>query len=200
MSAMYSQITGVLIIYLAVCSGADQRKHQSSASLAFVRGSHRWMLNSPCKGPVTRKMFPLMTLSYVLVVFDIHYGSHQEVKRKSASMTSLTVINDNLFCCLTKQVNLQLSRMKATKISAKYYDIYLCFVYASINKKTHVYIMMVSGSPPCESLGLYSGYSLSAKTSCHKDPLLLICQSNLILTWIRNFKHYRVWDQDTHPF
>ena len=38
--------------------GADQRKHQRSASLAFVRGIHRWPVNSPHKGPVTRKMFP----------------------------------------------------------------------------------------------------------------------------------------------
>ena len=38
--------------------GTDQRKHQSSASLAFVRGIHRWPVNSPHKGPVTRKMFP----------------------------------------------------------------------------------------------------------------------------------------------
>ena len=37
---------------------ADQRKHQSSASLAFVRGIHRWPVNSPHKGPVTQKMFP----------------------------------------------------------------------------------------------------------------------------------------------
>ena len=34
------------------------RKHQSSASLSFVRGIHRWSVNSPHKGPVTRKMFP----------------------------------------------------------------------------------------------------------------------------------------------
>ena len=39
-------------------SGADQIKHQSSASLAFVRGIHRWPVNSPHKGPVMRKMFP----------------------------------------------------------------------------------------------------------------------------------------------
>ena len=42
---------------LDVFSGADQRKHQSSASLAFVRGIHRWPVNSPHKRPVTRKMF-----------------------------------------------------------------------------------------------------------------------------------------------
>ena len=40
MSAIASQITGVLIICLNVCSVADQRKHQSF--LAFVRGIHRW--------------------------------------------------------------------------------------------------------------------------------------------------------------
>ena len=34
------------------------KKHQSSASLAFVRGIHRWPVNSPHKGSVTRKMFP----------------------------------------------------------------------------------------------------------------------------------------------
>ena len=39
-------------------SGAEQRKHQSSASLAFVQGIHRWLVNSPPKWPVTRKMFP----------------------------------------------------------------------------------------------------------------------------------------------
>ena len=38
--------------------GADQRKHQSSVSLAFVRGIHWWPVNSPHKWPVTQKMFP----------------------------------------------------------------------------------------------------------------------------------------------
>ena len=56
MGAMASQITGVSIVCLTVCSGADQRKHQSSASLAFVR------VYFPHKGPVTRKMFPLNSI------------------------------------------------------------------------------------------------------------------------------------------
>ena len=56
--ARASQNTRVAIAYSTVYSGADQRKHQSSASLAFVRGIHRWPVNSPHKGPVTRKMFP----------------------------------------------------------------------------------------------------------------------------------------------
>ena len=59
MSAMAFQTTGVSIVYLTVSSGADQGEHESFASLAFVRGIHRWPANSQHKGPVTRKMFPL---------------------------------------------------------------------------------------------------------------------------------------------
>ena len=58
MRPVASQITGVSVVCSTVGSGADQRKHQNSASLAFVRGIHRWPVNSPHKGPVTRKMFP----------------------------------------------------------------------------------------------------------------------------------------------
>ena len=58
MSATASQITSLTIVYSTVYSGADQRKHQRSASLAFVRGIHWWPVNSPYKGSVTRKMFP----------------------------------------------------------------------------------------------------------------------------------------------
>ena len=58
MSLMAFDITSLTIVYSTVYSVTDQRKHQSSASLAFVRGIHRWPVNSPHKGPVTRKMFP----------------------------------------------------------------------------------------------------------------------------------------------
>ena len=53
-----SQITNLTIVYSTVYSGSNQRKHQSSAALAFVRGIHRRPVNSPHKWPVTRKMFP----------------------------------------------------------------------------------------------------------------------------------------------
>ena len=58
MSVIASQITSLTIVYSSIYSGADQRKHQSSASLAFVKGIHRRPVNSPHKGPVTREMFP----------------------------------------------------------------------------------------------------------------------------------------------
>ena len=71
MSTMVSQITDILIVYSTFCLGADQIKHQSSASLAFMRGIHRWPVNSPHKGPVTPKMFPfddvIMIVGYWLI-------------------------------------------------------------------------------------------------------------------------------------
>ena len=56
--AIASLITSLTIVYSTVYSDADQRKHQSSASLDFVWGIHGGPVNSPHKGPVTRKMFP----------------------------------------------------------------------------------------------------------------------------------------------
>ena len=58
MGAMASEITSLTIVYSTAYSGADQIKHQSSASMAFARGIHRGPVNSPHKGPATRKMFP----------------------------------------------------------------------------------------------------------------------------------------------
>ena len=65
MGAMVSRITSLTIVYSTVYSGANERKHQSSASLAIVRGVHRW----PDKGPVTRKMFPFddVIMSFIFV-------------------------------------------------------------------------------------------------------------------------------------
>ena len=58
MGATVSQITSLTIVYSTVYSGEEQRKHQSSASLAFVRGIRRWPVNSKHKWSVTRSMFP----------------------------------------------------------------------------------------------------------------------------------------------
>ena len=58
MGAVAFQITRLTTVYSTVYSDADQRKHHSSASLAFVRGIHRGQVNSPHKWPVTRKIFP----------------------------------------------------------------------------------------------------------------------------------------------
>ena len=53
------------------------RKHQSSASLAFVREIHRWPVNSPHKGPVTRGIFPFddVIMSQIAAICITHVDS-----------------------------------------------------------------------------------------------------------------------------
>ena len=76
-ATMASQITSLTIVYSTVCSDADQRKHQSSASLASVRGIHQWSVNSPHRGPVTRKMFPFDDVIMATIVL---WSTHRPVK------------------------------------------------------------------------------------------------------------------------
>ena len=61
-----SQITSLTIIFSTVYLDTDQRKNQSSASLAFVRGIHQRPVNSPHKWPVTRKMFPFDDVTWYM--------------------------------------------------------------------------------------------------------------------------------------
>ena len=57
MGAIVSQITSLMIVFSTIYLNTDQRKHQSSVSLAFVRGIHWRLVNSPYKWPVKQKMF-----------------------------------------------------------------------------------------------------------------------------------------------
>ena len=86
MGAMASQITGVSIVYSTVCLGVDQRKHQSSASLTFVRGINQWRVNSPHKRPVTRKIFPFDDVIIIIWLkwkFVFHFYSLIFVGKRS---------------------------------------------------------------------------------------------------------------------
>ena len=56
-SEMASPITSVWIIYSTIYLGADQGKHQSSASLALVRGIHQWLVNSPGRASNMENVF-----------------------------------------------------------------------------------------------------------------------------------------------
>ena len=99
MNAMTFQFSGVSIAYSIVCSGADQRKHKSSASLAFVRSIHRRPVNSPHKGPVTRKMFPFDDV--IMMIFfwwriqrehDVYHYDDVIMTMLASQITSLTVV------------------------------------------------------------------------------------------------------------
>ena len=74
MGMIASEITSLTIVFSNVYSDADQRKHQSSSSLTFVRGIHRGTVNSPHKWPVTRKMFPFDD-----VIINVRILTHNNV-------------------------------------------------------------------------------------------------------------------------
>ena len=88
MSAMTSQITSLEIVILT--SGADQRKHQSSVSLASVREIHRWPMNSPHKGSVTRKMLPF---DDVIMSWSRWEDSHQDRKSSTLAARKLVIFH-----------------------------------------------------------------------------------------------------------
>ena len=83
----YDERDGVSIVYLTGCSGTDQRKHQSSASLAFVRGF-------PAQRSVTRKMFPF---DYVIMQTMIWYACRNQPLMIWAWVTRLAVTRF-MFC------------------------------------------------------------------------------------------------------
>ena len=78
MTTMASQITSITVVYSIVYSGADQRKHQSSASLAFVRGIHRDRWIPRTKGQWRGKYFHMLRnhvpLSMITIVNAKHSG------------------------------------------------------------------------------------------------------------------------------
>ena len=73
MTMLASQITSLTVVYSIVYSGVNQRKHQSSASLAFVWEIHRGPVNFPHKWPVTRKMFPFDDVIMSCLLYESYY-------------------------------------------------------------------------------------------------------------------------------
>ena len=123
MSVMASQIIGVSIVSSIVCPGVDERRHQSSASLAFVRGIHRWPTDSPHKGLVTRKMS--MTSSWTKMVSNT---------QKLIQMR-LPIAYWSLFCQVDH------ARMPFLLILSRHYALTLYMLNSSEGTKTCIYIL-----------------------------------------------------------
>ena len=99
MGTMAFQITSLTIVYSTFFSGGDQIKHQSSASPAFVRGFYRWSVNSPHKGPVTRKCFHLKTPPWINRSnphpnYQTHRQSQHYRRQSQSQIKILGVITD----------------------------------------------------------------------------------------------------------
>ena len=98
LGAVASQITSLTIVYSVystVDSDADQRKHHSSASLAFVRGIHRGPLISPHKWPVTQKMIPFHDVIIFLIKMDDLFPRRLThwCRNKMAAVSQTTFLN-----------------------------------------------------------------------------------------------------------
>ena len=101
MGTMASQITSLTTVYSTVYSEANQRKHQSSASLAFVRGIHRWIPRT--QGQLRGKCFPLMTSSLsrlsnhaegcVMFAMSSRWSSTRDVMSTRPSHLNINSIN-----------------------------------------------------------------------------------------------------------
>ena len=118
MDAIASLITSHTIVYSTVYSDEVQRKHQSSASLAFVWGIHRGPVNSLHKWPVTRKCFHVMTSSwthkrrpYITHTVD-SWGVFSDFWKKGCREIS------RVYCIITKHVMNAI--MKISKINLDY--------------------------------------------------------------------------------
>ena len=92
MSPMASQITSLWIVYSNVYSSSDQRRHHSSASLAFVRRIHRGPVNSPHKRPATRKMF-----SFDDVIMD---RDHPWYHHTRCAESETVMLSRGMFVCV----------------------------------------------------------------------------------------------------
>ena len=96
MSAMASQITCLRSVYSTVYSGTDQRKHQSFMSLAFVRGIHRWPVNSPYKRSATRKMFSFDDVIMLIMYLCKPSPLYKKIHLSYMKMFCLLVFSNHL--------------------------------------------------------------------------------------------------------
>ena len=133
MSAMALQITGVTIVFWTIYLGADQTKHQSAASLAFVRGIHR--------------CFHLMTFSWLL------FHKHDRLLLYNFSITFLSItfsfINRRCVLCLYTRASIT-----SLKMDSKMSNVYLNHHMPphALHEKCH-YLQM------CESHLEYNNYN-----------------------------------------
>ena len=137
MSTMASQITSLTIVYSSVYSDADQRKHQSSASLAFVRRIHRRPVNSPHKWPVTRKMFPFVDVIMQVGRWNLEKSRGNSYVKRDHPPWPLCVINVLIDAPTDQPVE--------KTYLAHYDDVIMTMLASQITSLTVVYSIVYSG-------------------------------------------------------
>ena len=175
MSAMASQITSPTIAYSTAYSGADQRKNQIFASLAFVRGNSTVTGDFPHKGTVPRKMFPFDDV----IICVSERGPYNQIRNEKLRFSNRKP--DQIYVGTSA---LMLRFIDSRKVSRLLWPQHVCLYWI------HVDDILPRGN--CNND--------STDTTWFK-AWSLIYQYGLILipVWIRNYIHYKMSEKNTHP-
>ena len=142
MGTIAFQITSLTIVCSTVYSGADQRKHQSSASLAFVWGIHRRPVNSPHKWPITRKMFPFDDV-IMDSLFIGHLNQCSKTFLSQQCIHSCRVRNGNHFIQAWKHMINKWCLVYLTNTHSNGRDYLSMLGYTMLFKGPHVFVVCV---------------------------------------------------------
>ena len=145
MGTIASQITSTTIVYSIVYSDADQRKHQSSASLALVRQIHRGPVNSPHKWPVTRKMIPfedvIMRFHVVkssCALWEVYYAV--SIVNILGAIDILSRGSNILHCITTERLRYRIDELRHISTVHKWSIAYQSIIYNKNGKSLYIFM------------------------------------------------------------
>ena len=142
MNTMASQIISLTIVYSTVYSGKDQRKYQSSASLAFVWGIHRGPVTSPHKRPGTQEMSPFDDV--IMLRGKCH--KRTTIAKKQAYGSNIRV------CTMVSWTSGELQLKITNLINFNFMKFWKWYLFVSLNvngiviSNFQTYIVMISAS------------------------------------------------------
>ena len=177
MSVMASQITSFTIVYSTIYAGTDQRKYQSSVSLAFVRGIHWWLVNSPHKGSNTENVsiwlrhhdrcqsctISLLHIASKIICFFIHIISLKCAYFGCCSVQTGSYISPNQFHLEMKGLGLDFKRTLTNSTNA----LFNCSAYINHSQCVPMFLLCNCG------LKLEMSGGLVKKKRCHFDKKML---------------------------
>ena len=196
MGTMASRITSLTIVYSTVYSGADQRKHQSSVSLAFVRGIRRGPVNSPHKWPITQKMFPFDD-----VIMDATFNSNCGVGSMIQSFSLLDpsthptpnphitpTPHPHWFCWTLSKW--QLPVKSTPKLSSKWRDFRFNVWYVSYQLSDFAHISEIRKYQSTNDSSMHSWSEFGKQQNIVEKIRLHIYTETEMLSFWRNFRHW----------
>ena len=151
-------------------------KHRNSTSLAFVRGIHRWPVNSPHKRPETRKMY-----SFDDVIMDCKSSAIDKVKieLEISYFVGRTYNNLSTACCM-----ILWSKFKSTQ----HYDIVSKLFFEKMHTlvSESMFLLKIKQAGACNEISyVFLSYPIRTQQGhpggCHHKRMLIpYLRSNLL--------------------